>query len=142
MIKRYSILLLCLALLHVSILGVAVSADDPVTVRVGMYENNPKIFTYDEGKVSGLWPDIIEYIAFEEGWEIEYVHGTWAECLGRLASSGRSQSTQTMSTTYPGLAPSCGLSLESSHYGHPLSMAATMSLMRTVDNHTLHGIVQ
>ncbi len=84
--KRYSILFLCLAFLHASILGVAVSADDPITVRVGTYENSPKIFTDDEGNVSGFWPDIIEHIASEEGWEIEYVHGTWTQCLERLLS--------------------------------------------------------
>jgi len=49
-----------------------------------MYENPPKIFTDSEGNASGFWPDIIEYIAAKEGWKIEYVHGTWAECLERL----------------------------------------------------------
>jgi signal transduction histidine kinase len=85
--QRNLILLFCLSLLCVSFFSLAVSADDSaahITVKVGLYENSPKIFTDDEGHASGFWPPIIEYIASEEGWEIEYVHGTWTECLTRL----------------------------------------------------------
>ena len=82
--RRYFALLMCMVLLCVAIFPVAVSAGDSKTLRVGLYENPPKIFTDSEGNVLGFWPDIIEYIASEEGWEIEYIHGTWAECLERL----------------------------------------------------------
>jgi len=82
--RRYFSLLLCMALLCVAIFPVAVSAGDSKTLRVDLYENPPKIFADSEGNASGFWPDIIEYIAAEEGWEIEYIHGTWAECLERL----------------------------------------------------------
>ena len=82
--NRYFMLLLCLSLLYASVFGVAVSADDSITVRVGTYENHPKIFTDDKGNVSGFWPDIIEHIASEEGWEIDYIHGTWGQCLTKL----------------------------------------------------------
>jgi len=61
----------------------AVSADALRTLKVGMYENEPKIFT-DNGKPSGFWPDIIEYISSKENWKIEWVYGTWEECLQRL----------------------------------------------------------
>jgi signal transduction histidine kinase len=82
--KKCCVLLLCLALLWGAAFPIAVSANDPVTVRVGVYENSPKIFTDDRGNASGFWPDIIEYIASEEGWEVEYIHGTWIQCLNRL----------------------------------------------------------
>jgi PAS domain S-box-containing protein len=59
-------------------------ADDRV-VKVGVYENAPKVFTSGSGKPSGIFIDIIEYIAKEEDWELEYVSGTWAEGLDRLA---------------------------------------------------------
>ena len=78
---------LCLLLLYVAICGAAVAADDSMTVRVGIYENQPKIFTDDIGNASGFWPDIIGYIAPKEGWEIEYIHGTWDQCLERLESN-------------------------------------------------------
>ena len=53
-------------------------------VAVGVYENAPKIFTTDQGHPSGIFIDIIEYIAKKEGWDLKYVHGTWAEGLDRL----------------------------------------------------------
>jgi len=84
MIKRLLTLLLCLSLLYASGICEAVSADDAITIKVGIYENQPKFFTDENGNASGFWPDIIEYIASQEKWEIEYVHGTWTECLERL----------------------------------------------------------
>ncbi len=74
-------------MLCVPILGATVPPDKLVTVRVGIYENPPKIFTDDKGEASGFWPDIIEYIALEEGWKTEYVHGSWTECLQRLENN-------------------------------------------------------
>lgn len=85
--KRCGGLLLCFLLLYTVIAGAVVSADDSITVRAGIYENSPKIFTGDQGNASGFWPDIIEYIAAEEGWNVEYVHGTWSECLDRLGNN-------------------------------------------------------
>jgi len=55
-------------------------------VRVGVYENAPKIFVSDTGKPSGIFIDIIESIAGKEGWTLSYVSGTWAEGLDRLQS--------------------------------------------------------
>jgi PAS domain S-box-containing protein len=85
--KRYALLLLCFSLFLAAVFGTPVLADDSITVRVGVYENNPKIFTDENGDAAGFWPEIIEYIASEEGWEIEYVQGSWAQCLDRLAQN-------------------------------------------------------
>ncbi|MBN1906251.1 MAG: transporter substrate-binding domain-containing protein [Deltaproteobacteria bacterium] len=54
------------------------------TVRVGIYENAPKVFTSESGKPSGIFIDIIESIAKDEGWRLQYVPGTWGEGLDRL----------------------------------------------------------
>jgi PAS domain S-box-containing protein len=86
-VKRYALPLLCLSLLLAVFFGTPVFADDPITVRVGLYENNPKIFTDENGDAAGFWPDIIEYIAAEEGWGVEYVPGSWAQSLERLAQN-------------------------------------------------------
>ena len=56
-------------------------------VRVGVYENKPKIFTDSKGVVSGFWPEIIHYIAGQENWQIEWVQGTWAENYERLRNN-------------------------------------------------------
>lgn len=53
-------------------------------IKVGVYENMPKIFTSGSGKPSGIFVDIIEEIATREDWTIEYVSGTWGEGLDRL----------------------------------------------------------
>jgi ABC-type amino acid transport substrate-binding protein len=79
--------LLILTYLFVSIFGTGAAADSPLIVKVGIYENNPKIFTDDQGNAAGFWPDIINYIAQKEGWKIEYVHGAWLESLQRLENN-------------------------------------------------------
>lgn len=54
-------------------------------VRVGVYENSPKVGLSPSGKAEGIFVDLIEGMAAIEGWEVEYVEGTWAEGLERLA---------------------------------------------------------
>jgi|GEM_PF-1709276 len=53
-------------------------------IRVGAYENPPKIFTDVRGRVLGIFPDILNYIAQKEGWSLQFIHGTWQESLKRL----------------------------------------------------------
>ena len=71
----------------VSCVAGSLALADPLVVRVGVYENPPKVFTDDNGDVQGLFPDVIEYVATEEGWELEYVAGNWTQCLERLSSN-------------------------------------------------------
>lgn len=60
------------------------AGQEPLPVRVGAYANHPKIFMDADGKVSGFWPDLIEDIAKQENWKIEYIWGTWSEGLDHL----------------------------------------------------------
>ena len=53
-------------------------------LRVGIYQNSPKVFINKEGNPKGIFIDLIEEIARIERWEIEYVFGTWVENLERL----------------------------------------------------------
>lgn len=53
-------------------------------VRVGVYQNSPKVALTPDGKPEGIFIDLIDAIAQLEGWQIEYVAGTWAEGLARL----------------------------------------------------------
>lgn len=50
-------------------------------VRIGLYQNSPKIFTDEYGKPTGIFVDIINEIAIKEGWKLRFVSGTWDECL-------------------------------------------------------------
>lgn len=56
------------------------------TIKIGAYENPPKVYTGRSGDISGIFPDILEVIAREEGWNIAYSQGTWEQCLERLES--------------------------------------------------------
>lgn len=60
------------------------SAHAGQTVRVGLYQNSPKIGITAEGRGEGIFIDILEAIAAREGWQIEYVPGSWGEGLARL----------------------------------------------------------
>jgi signal transduction histidine kinase len=70
--------------LLVFFIGVASLRAENRTVRVGLYENAPKVFSDKSGKPSGIFIDIIEDIAKSEGWSLKYVPGSWAEGLDRL----------------------------------------------------------
>ena len=54
------------------------------TVRVGIYQNSPKIALSEAGKPEGFFVDLIEAIAREENWQLVWVPGSWSESLQRL----------------------------------------------------------
>lgn len=72
--------LACLMLL----LMVARASADPRTVRVGVYQNAPKIFLDEQGRAAGLFVEVLEKIAAEENWTLVYVPCQWADCLRAL----------------------------------------------------------
>jgi ABC-type amino acid transport substrate-binding protein len=80
--KRTSFLLFIIVLVILSPIGTVAGAANSVTV--GIYENAAKVFRTESGQPAGLFVDIIEHIASEEGWKLRYVPGTWSEGLGRL----------------------------------------------------------
>ncbi|MCF8197485.1 MAG: EAL domain-containing protein [Sulfuritalea sp.] len=53
-------------------------------VRVGIYSNEPKIFTDAAGKPAGILIDILNSIASKENWTLRYVHCEWQQCLDEL----------------------------------------------------------
>ncbi|MBI3150487.1 MAG: transporter substrate-binding domain-containing protein [Betaproteobacteria bacterium] len=67
-------------------LAVSMPAWSAQTLRVGVYENSPKIGLSGTGQPEGFFVDLIEAIAQREQWQIEYVHGDWNEGLQRLAA--------------------------------------------------------
>jgi len=83
--RRFRAVALALATL-VAVTVPAVATAQPQTVRVGVYENEPKIFTITDGEArpSGIFPNLLQQIAEEEGWTIVWVHGTWDEGLRAL----------------------------------------------------------
>lgn len=55
-------------------------------IKVGVYNFKPLVFIDENGRASGFFPDILDYIALKEGWEITYITGSWSECLSRIQS--------------------------------------------------------
>jgi PAS domain S-box-containing protein len=60
------------------------SLQSAVEIKVGVYQNNPKLFINEHGKAAGFYIDLLESIAAIEGWQLQYVPGTWQQCLERL----------------------------------------------------------
>ncbi|WP_162301469.1 EAL domain-containing protein [Cognatilysobacter segetis] len=59
---------------------------EPRVLRVGLYENPPKIYTDDRGRPAGLFVEILDAVARKEGWQLRYERCVWSECLRRLDS--------------------------------------------------------
>jgi PAS domain S-box-containing protein len=62
------------------------SADAARIVTVGLYNNKPLVFIDDAGEPQGIFVDLLEHIAAREKWRLEYVPGSWSDCLDRLES--------------------------------------------------------
>lgn len=54
------------------------------TLRVGVYQNPPKIDVAGSAGAQGIFADLIQAIAAKEGWTVRYVPGTFAEGMARV----------------------------------------------------------
>ncbi|MCU7925991.1 MAG: EAL domain-containing protein [Candidatus Thiodiazotropha sp. (ex Dulcina madagascariensis)] len=79
---RYLLLLLYTLLIFSS----ALPGQIPTTLRVGIYMNPPLVTTDLRGRPGGLFIDILEQIARQEGWKLRYIVGTWSDQLQRLST--------------------------------------------------------
>lgn len=86
--KRNHVLLL----LGLTILLLAVMAgqatqqaeQDASRIRVGLYDNRPKVYHDQHGQPAGLFIDLIQAMAKREHWHLEFVSCEWSECLNLL----------------------------------------------------------
>jgi diguanylate cyclase (GGDEF)-like protein/PAS domain S-box-containing protein len=60
--------------------GLATARD----VRVGVYQNKPKIFASASGQPSGILGDLLQTMAAQEGWTLQPVICDWQVCLDAL----------------------------------------------------------
>ncbi len=51
------------------------------TIRVGIFQMHPMVFVDADGEPSGLYVDLLDAVASEYGWSVEYVPGAWADGL-------------------------------------------------------------
>ncbi|PKO56117.1 MAG: bifunctional diguanylate cyclase/phosphodiesterase, partial [Betaproteobacteria bacterium HGW-Betaproteobacteria-21] len=60
------------------------SADDTRELRVGVYENPPKVFSNAQGQPTGSLIELLREIAEIEGWRLIFVRCQWQACLEQL----------------------------------------------------------
>jgi PAS domain S-box-containing protein len=82
-IRKYALLMISVSLMQLITLAPAAASK---TVKVGVHQNTPLTFIDENGKVGGFFIDLLESIADEENWEIEYVQSSFSECLSNLES--------------------------------------------------------
>jgi PAS domain S-box-containing protein len=82
--KNIWVLVLCASMVLMLAFSAGVVHAQSRTVRVGVYQNEPKIFTDANGKASGFFIQLIERIAAQENWSLVYVQCEWAVCLQDL----------------------------------------------------------
>ncbi len=84
-IVRIGAVCLCLSLfLSLCLLGAGLPAAAANEVRVGVYQNEPVIFIGKDGRVQGIYADVLSHVAQKEAWNLKYVFGSWTECINRL----------------------------------------------------------
>ncbi len=74
----FLLLVICLQSVHLS------PASAEKVVRVGINDYKPLVFLDSTGVPKGIFIDIIEDVAKNNGWRLDYVHGTFQENLDRL----------------------------------------------------------
>ncbi len=79
--RRFGYLVFC-AILVVFIPGLSYASNK--IVKVGIYENKPKVFIDSAGEPQGFFVDILNHIASKEGWQLDYVASTWEKNLEKL----------------------------------------------------------
>jgi len=53
-------------------------------VKVGLYENAPKVGTGSDGRPAGLFVELLQEIARAEGWRLRWMKCEWERCLEQL----------------------------------------------------------
>ena len=53
-------------------------------MRVGLYDNEPKIFADDEGRPTGILVELLQEVARLEGWTLRFETCNWTDCLDAL----------------------------------------------------------
>ncbi|MHC1770361.1 MAG: PAS domain S-box protein [Flexilinea sp.] len=82
--QRLHVFLVCITLiLIVTFPPCRVNAESR-TVRVGVYDNDPKIFLNENGNADGFFIELLKEIADKENWTLAFVPCKWEACLAAL----------------------------------------------------------
>ena len=73
-----------LLLTAIFLLSCTFSIAEQITIKIGVYQNNPKVFVDNRGRAKGFFVDITNEIAKRNSFKIEYVFGEWSENIKKL----------------------------------------------------------
>ncbi len=73
--------ILAMAMLTLSIIFSSESLLAARVVRVAIHESKPISFTGEDGNVKGIYPEILEEIAHQAGWTLQWVPVSWLDGL-------------------------------------------------------------
>ena len=76
--------LAALVILAGALLAAPALLDAATTLRVGTYPNPPLIFRDEQGRPQGIYVDVLEHVARQERWALQYVEGAWDQGPERL----------------------------------------------------------
>ncbi|GEM_PF-1180708 len=71
---------------YIALLLLSYSLYATEAVKVGIYNNPPKIFFDTANRPAGFFVDLIDAIAQESHWDVHFVPCQWEECLQKLES--------------------------------------------------------
>lgn len=83
--KTHTLRLLLLMVL--SLLIAPDYADAKRIVRAGFYNFKPLVYANADGSAQGFFVKMLNHVAEREGWDVQYVPGTWQEGLDHLKSN-------------------------------------------------------
>ena len=66
------------------LLAVSAPAAEPQVIQVGVYQNPPKIWRDENGRVAGHFAELVDDFARRFGYRVDYVFCEWEDCLKRL----------------------------------------------------------
>ncbi|MFW5834479.1 MAG: substrate-binding periplasmic protein, partial [Pseudomonadota bacterium] len=69
----------CRAIVLGVVVATAPAAAEPL--RVGFYENPPRLFLDDEGRPRGFWPEVVDALTRQLGLDYTFVPCAWNTCL-------------------------------------------------------------
>ncbi|MFP5420304.1 MAG: EAL domain-containing protein [Gammaproteobacteria bacterium] len=84
--KPPPIRLLVSLLLMIDLTLMSAAEAQPRTVKVGVYDNEPKYLLGQDGRLSGIFGDLLNEIAQQEGWQLLPQSCDWQQCLDQLGS--------------------------------------------------------
>lgn len=82
MVKKFAFFIVC-SLFSAFIFQSGVYARE---IRVGIYQNEPKLFFDRYGSAEGIFPDLLKNIASRENWKLKFVPCAWQRCLEMMQS--------------------------------------------------------